>query len=487
MPYRLNPTTGKYELYQAGPGDAPSLQNPAIPQMGGENLKLHPEDARNILGDMGSMAGTVAEIGSGFVPGSPAMRMGTSALTGGISNALRGESPLKGAVTNTTLQGFGELLTKAPNVMNRLALMMGGMRGHEATNAAAAFAGENAGKLWKIPGSGQGPVHVGAHGMTERRLKEVGKVLDSTREADPNMFDIKDTLTGFSDPLQTKARYAADPLKSLDKIRKAERGRIYSHTKLREEEMFEPVGGVKTERYVPHSPSGLEDDGVKWGSRKQGTLGGSTEVGPSRTGSWPEGGGGETREVIDMKKGRGTPRQTTSEMRKIETNIKHSQESENLRKARAPGTLISADDAATGKLDQAMADKIKEAVYKAEGPNGPMQKADARYADLSDIRRSNEATRFSQIWGDVGKMAARGGLGAGLGATAGWMGAGPVGAAAGSILGPVILSPNSMSHIGTNMGRAGTLIPAAYRAAEGLDEVRDHRVKRKRKTQLRKP
>lgn len=171
----------------------------------------------------------------------------------------------------------------------------------------------------------------------------------------------------------------------------------------------------------------------------------------------------------------------TAELGQLEVGMKHSPASKNLRTARDSKEIVTAAEQSLGQFDQAMSDASKGARYKGEGPNGPMLKADKEYAALKNVQGSNAMMRSPEMVTDPGKMAARGGLGAGwgrsLGTLAGFLGGGYTGgmggALAGSALGNVLLSPTGLSLAGKTGASLMEMIPELLRAERALESGQD--------------
>lgn len=393
--------------------------------------RQHPDDAKSMISAALNGTGLLSTLAG------PEIGIPMTTLTGALSGAMNGslsnpEPGMGGAVSggaeNLILGLSGLMKGLIPKVANRGAYRLGGLGAEEAKAAAKNLDELNAGR--------GGPLHpfdrripAGAAGRTNRLTKDLGQDVQAAREADPNMHDFETTLRGFSDQPFEESLNTRLPQETGQGLRDVEHAAIQSHLERR----GTPVdfGGSATRRGQP----------AQFGpARNQGT--------PGLTG------GNILRPNVPTNRGpflNTLEPQTTAQMRELETQLKHSNAAENLRKAQKSGDQVSAADYQSGRVDQAMASKIKQEMYDAESSPlssseaaGPMQQADKKYAVAKTAQDVNQKMRSPTTFGEAGKMAARAGLGSGVGFALG----GPPGAAVGGLAGPFFLSPRGLSATG---------------------------------------
>lgn len=398
-----------------------------------------PEDASQIMDvtKRGLGAGLdVASIGLGLPIGrgtiGPAARIlgqgGIGALKGLMGQGgLVSKGPIGNAIEGMILQGSQHAAEGASRLGNKLAYRIGGLDPQDARKATESLGiiNEDYSPLLhrRIP--------VGNSDKLEAQLKNIHARGEAARAADPSMRTFGQSIRGGVGDLYDASGYDALPI-------------------TRQRQVHDQLAQIVTEQ------------NAKRGTTLQ--LGGSQV--PARQ--------GQVGRAVGSRRVRvGDPLDVPTRY-KIEQNLKHSPEVENLAKARIKGEKISSSEKVTGQLWEGLGNAMRDQRYADEaarlglqpGVQGPQQLSDFLYHHGKVAEEAFDALHSPNILADPGKMAARGGLGAGtaraigggiglaagLGAGGGGLSAGT--AALGGILGPLVLSPRGIS-TGANFAASG--------------------------------
>ena len=447
------PASKAATLGLTGPGGAkgPGFDLPA---------GLNADDAHSMLATLlnsGALAATA---------GGPELSLILNPILGALSGSLNGglttsdtgmNGAIAGGLENAILGGFSVVSKNLPNLFNKGAFRLGGFGPEEAKDSAKALETINEGR--------GGPLRpfrrrlaVGAEGKTNKLLNnELGPAVDASRAADTNMHDLGEIYLHAKDAGVKGTANSMTPLSDAKDLT-GRLGKSYEE---------QALSRSLAPSHVPMNTNTFGDKPV---------LGGE----------------GPTRRI------------TTSELRKFETDLKHSNAANNFRKAKDSGNAVSSADFGEGRLNVGLSDSMRQAAYDAESKpfashevSGPMQEADRRYAAGKTVQSANTRMRSPETFAEPGKMGARGGLGSGLGRNIGAMVAGGAGGAsvggvpgaiAGGLAGPFLFSPSGLSKTGYILDDLFRLLEPTAQGMKTYDSAtRENEADRKRKAKRRSP
>ena len=424
----FDPQTGTFVPVQG-------LTRPSFPPSTAQSMEREYE----VQSKMGQGAATAMDLASLALPIAgrfhalgPAIRMSLQGLLGAGSGAIQGtpqapEGGVMGALTGGAmggaLQGGLEATRGGSRLANRTAYRLGGLSSKGAEEAESALNDIN--RIFQTKGAPPTGnrindflnepafarrLPVGAQKRTDKFVKNQGKVVAATREADPTMMTYREASEGAMDDLLKNSVNTPTPLTARKDIKQYYNRSLKQHFKARPRPLTTKER-ADLEVGLKHSPEA--ENLIK--ARKSGEL---ITAGEKTRGQYDEAISKALRESRYASEGPGGPMRRADELY------------------------------AKGKIVQ--------------GANQGMRSPEL-LADPGKL-----AAR-----GGLGSGTMRG-LGALAGAAGGGAAAGPGGAIVGSVLGPVVLSPYGMSQAGyllDNLARTGVSYHRLMKVYEDLDKL----------------
>lgn len=403
------------------------------------------------------VAGNALELGAGMIPGiGIPSRIAIAALSGGAGGALRGEDPIQSAENNAAIEGGMGLLGKAiPPVMNTAAYLFGGLSPTKAINAAKDLGKANEGRglySWlasKLGGDAEGGLRLaaGREGPLNKVIDQGNTALQTAEEANPTRVKLGEAISGRIEGAggdlgqSSILRKGKDATTSMDPH--ADRQRMYGKASNYYDAQLKehPTGDVSMRELGDLKRTRAREGRKTYDMRAAGEIPTSKQEKEAELQAALAKGHQRVQEHYDRPVADQAEKNLTSKLREVFSNSNPNQ----------------------GKLGGEVAKDSPTAT-------GPIRDANTKLETLFKVKGANKQTRGASFIGEPGKMAARGGLGAGIGLTIG----GPVGAGVGSVAGPILFSPTGASMTGHAASTAADLTPTALRAnwfAQALEEL----------------